>query len=87
MRISDVLADLKSLLTLFGLVVLAILFVLCLVATVGMVSFTLSEVSLEAAPVLALVHGLLAVSFRLLFAGLLYWQVQFFRYGKSAKNR
>lgn len=86
MRTIDYLGDLKSLLILFGLFLLAVLFVLSLIAAVGMISFTLSGRALEVAPVLALVYGILAIFFGLGFAGLLYHQVRFLR-GKGPEPR
>jgi len=86
MRTIDALGDLKSLLILFGLFLLAVLFVLSLIATVGMISFTFSGRALEVAPVLALVYGILALSFGAMFVGLLYHQVRFLR-GKGPEPR
>ncbi len=86
MRSGAVLGDLKSLLILFGLVLLAVLFVLSLVATVGMISFTLSGQAVEVAPVLAFVYGMLAFIFGAMFVGLLYHQVRFLR-GKGPEPR
>ncbi|HYR81262.1 MAG TPA: hypothetical protein VEN80_03065 [Thermoplasmata archaeon] len=86
MRSGAVLGDLKSLLILFGLVLLAVLFVLSLVATIGMISFTLSGQAVEVAPVLAFVYGMLAFIFGAMFVGLLYHQVRFLR-GKGPEPR
>jgi len=86
MRSGAVLGDLKSLLILFGLVLLAVLFVLSLVATVGMISFTLSGQAVEVAPVLAFVYGMLAFIFGAMFVGLLHHQVRFLR-GKGPEPR
>jgi len=86
MRSGAVLGDLKSLLILFGLVLLAVLFVLSLVATVGMISFTLSGQAVEVAPVLAFVYGMLAFIFGAMFVGLFYHQVRFLR-GKGPEPR
>jgi len=86
MRSGAVLRDLKSLLILFGLVLLAVLFVLSLVATIGMISFTLSGQAVEVAPVLAFVYGMLAFIFGAMFVGLLYHQVRFLR-GKGPEPR
>ena len=86
LRTIDALGDLKSLLILFGLVLLAVLFVLSLAATVGMISFTLSGQALEIAPALAFGYGFLALIFGVMFVGLLYRQVQFLR-GKGPEPR
>ncbi len=79
MRNSVVVGDIKSLLVLFGLVFLAVLSGLCLIAAVGMTSSTLSGQFIEVAPSLALVYGMLAFIFGALFVGLLYHQVRFLR--------
>src|SRR5438309_84651 len=70
MRGSAILGDLKSLLILFGLFLLGVLFLLSLIAAVGMTSFTLSGQYIGVAPVLAFVYGMLAVAFGGMFVGL-----------------
>ena len=79
MRTGGPVGDLKSLLILFGLILLAVLFVLSLIAAVGMISFTLSGRALYVAPLLALIYGILAFAFGGLFVGLLYHLVRFLR--------
>ena len=86
MRSSAVLGDLKSLVILFGLVILAVLFVGSLAAAVGMISFMLSGQALEVAPAFAFVYGMLAFIFGAMFVGLLYQQVRFLR-GKGPEPK
>ena len=83
---TEVLGDLKSLLIFLGITLLAVLFVLSLIAAVGMISFMLSGQFLEVAPILAIVYGMLAFVFGLMFFGLLYQQVQFLR-GKGPEPK
>jgi len=86
MRNSAVFGDLKSLVILVGLVILAVLFIGSLAAAVGMISFTLSGQALEVAPALAFVYGMLAFIFGAMFVGLLYQQVRFLR-GKGPEPK
>ena len=83
---TEVLGDLKSLLIFLGITLLAVLFVLSLIAAVGMISFMLSGQFLESAPILAIVYGMLAFVFGLMFVRLLYQQVQFLR-GKGPEPK
>ncbi len=83
---AEVLGDIKSLVIFFGIIILAGLFMLSLIATVGMISFMLSGQFLEVAPILAIVYGMLAFVFGLMFFGLLYQQVQFLR-GKGPEPK
>ena len=54
---AEVLGDIKSLVIFFGIIILAGLFMLSLIATVGMISFMLSGQFLESAPILASCMG------------------------------